>query len=159
MVGFRELLPGDTRRSFLVLGSAVLIVVIVGSLNVASLLRAWLPSRRREFLVRLAVGAPMFRVARQVVLETLVWAGLGAIAGLAVGGVFVQVFGSLAIATATPYDFAPRLDARAMTMTTIFLLVVVGSPPSAPRCSSCGALPIWCRGGLPPGATGTTAPR
>jgi hypothetical protein len=74
----------------MVLGGAVGVVVVVAWINVASLLIAWLPSRRQEFVTRLALGATTARVLRQLVLETLVWATAGMVAGLAIATSFVH---------------------------------------------------------------------
>src|SRR5206468_4124849 len=90
----RELMLGDSRRVLLILGAATLVLIVVASINVAGLLLAWLPSRRQEFLVRMAIGASVSRVVRQLFVETLTCA----IAGMAGGGLlavsFVRLFGA-----------------------------------------------------------------
>jgi predicted permease len=119
----RDLLLGDSARALMVLGGAVLVLVVVAWINVAGLLLAWLPTRRQEFLVRMALGATTTRVVRQLLLETLLWAIAGMTAGLAIATWFVQLFGAVGVSTALPYDFEPRVDGRVIFTTAAVLLV------------------------------------
>ncbi len=116
----------------MVLGGAVLVLVVVAWINVASLLLAWLPSRRQEFLVRMALGASTGRVVRQLLLETLLWATAGMAAGLAIATWFVHLFGAVGVSTALPYDFEPRVDGRVIFTTAALLLVSVGATAIGP---------------------------
>lgn len=121
----RDVLLGDSRSALTVLGGAVLVVVIVACINVAGLLLAWLPSRRQELLVRLALGATSGRVVRQLLLETLLWAALGMVGGFAIASWFIQLFGAVGVTTPWPFDFEPRLDARVIATMSMALLIVV----------------------------------
>jgi putative ABC transport system permease protein len=122
----RDQLLGDSARALMVLGGAVLVLVAVAWINVAGLLLAWLPSRRQEFVLRLALGATTTRLVRQLLLETSVWATAGLAAGLAIATWFVQLFGAVGVSTALRYDFEPRVDARTMFTTAALLLVSAG---------------------------------
>ena len=122
----RDLILGDSARALIVLGGAVLVLVVVAWINVGSLLLAWLPSRRQEFLVRLALGASTSRLVRQLLAETLIWASAGMTAGLAIATWFVQLFGAVGVSTALPYDFEPSVDGRVIVVTAALLLVSVG---------------------------------
>jgi len=121
----RELMLGDSRRVLLILGAATLVLIVVASINVAGLLLDWLPSRRQEFLVRMAIGASVSRVVRQLFVETLTCA----IAGMAGGGLlavsFVRLFGAVGLSPTLEYDFEPSLDTRVILTMCVLVLVNV----------------------------------
>lgn len=129
----RDLLLGDSAKALTVLGGAVLVVVIVAWINVASLLVAWLPTRRQEFVVRLALGATTAAVVRQLLMETLVWATAGTVGGLAVASWFVHLFGAVGVSGGPlPFDFEPRIDIRVLLATAAMLLASVIAAALAP---------------------------
>jgi putative ABC transport system permease protein len=128
----RDLLLGDSARALMVLGGAVLVLVVVAWINVAGLLLAWLPSRRQELLVRMALGATMARVLQQLLLEAVVWAAVGLGAGLAIARSFVGLFGAVGVSTVLPYDFDPRVDGRVILTTAALLLISVAATAIGP---------------------------
>ena len=122
----RDLIVGDSRRSLLILGAAVLVLIVVASINITGLLFAWLPARRQEFVVRMALGASASRVVGQLLAETLIWAVAGMLGGVALALAFVELFGAVGISTVLEYDFAPRIDVRALLVMTTLLVVNIG---------------------------------
>jgi len=72
------------RTMLTALMGAVAMVLLIGCVNIANLQLGRALARRREFVVRLALGAGMGRLARQLFAESLVLALLGGMGGLLV---------------------------------------------------------------------------
>ena len=78
-----EAIVGDIRPILWVLLSGAGLLLLIASVNVASLLLVRSESRRREIAVRGALGASRSRLIRQFVTEGLVLAAAGSVLGLA----------------------------------------------------------------------------
>jgi putative ABC transport system permease protein len=72
------------RQPLLVAMAVVALVLLIACANIANLFLARAAARRHELSVRIALGAPRWRLARQLIVEVLLLAGTGAIAGLAI---------------------------------------------------------------------------
>ena len=79
----REELAGKTQTSLIVLMGASASVLLISCVNLANLLLSRWTARRREVAVRAALGAGRCRLVSQFLIESLVLAAFGAIAGVA----------------------------------------------------------------------------
>jgi predicted permease len=71
---------------------AVAFILLIGCLNVANLLQSRTESRRREFALRLALGADRGRLIQQSMIESGLLAALGCVAGIAFAFAGLQIF-------------------------------------------------------------------
>jgi putative ABC transport system permease protein len=99
-----EVTSGVKPALLAVLG-AVLLVLLIASVNVTNLLLARSAQRRGEFAVRAALGAGRTRLIRQLITESLLLAVLGGALGMMVG-----TFGIDALVALSPSEL-PRVDA------------------------------------------------
>ncbi len=72
----------NTRRTLVALSGAVALVLLIACINIAGLQVALGLARRREFVTRLSVGARYAHLVRQILVESLLLAGLGCLGGL-----------------------------------------------------------------------------
>jgi len=82
MVPLHEDVVGAARPAVLMLLGAVAFVLLIACVNVANLLLARAEARRREFSIRLALGAGRGRLLRQFLAEGMILVVFGALAGI-----------------------------------------------------------------------------
>lgn len=83
LVPLRERASGGHAAGYIrILIAAVLFLVLIACLNVANLQLARILARGREMAVRAALGASRLRIARQVLVESLLLSAAGALLGV-----------------------------------------------------------------------------
>jgi putative ABC transport system permease protein len=78
----QESLVGNVRPMLLVLTGAVVLIIVLASVNIANLLLARASGRQREMAVRLAMGASRPRMIRQMLTESLILSLVSGIVGV-----------------------------------------------------------------------------
>lgn len=90
--------------------------------NMANLLLARAVGRRRELGVRVALGAGRWRLARQLLTESLLLAGLGAVAGLPLALALGRSLETLLPRSGLPFHLDLRLNANVMAFTLLLAI-------------------------------------
>jgi predicted permease len=121
----KESLVGDSRSELLILLGAVALVLVVACANIANLLLARSTGRQREMAVRSALGAGRWRLARQLLAESI----LLSLAGAAVG--FLAASWGVSLLRSMPSLPIPQVNPVQVDMTvllfTIAVSIVVGA--------------------------------
>ena len=125
-------LAGDQHDQVLVLMVAVGFILLIACANLASLALTRISRRSQEIATRLAVGASSWAVLRQLWIETLFLALLGAAAGIVLAFSIVDGLGELLPAEMKPV-LGFTVDLRAMLFTlglSILTSVLFGLLPA-----------------------------
>ena len=95
---------GLESRTLLWVSGVAVIVLIIACANITNLMVARVVNRRREIAVRLALGVSRWRLARQFLVEHLLIALLGCLAGLVVAEVVTVALGALVVREGASLD-------------------------------------------------------
>jgi len=122
----REALIGDLRPRLLLLFAAVCAVVVLGCVNIATLILDRSVGREREIAVRMALGASQWRISSQLIMESLVLASVGGGLGFMLAAQSIDLLRSIDVA------LIPRL-AEVRVDTSLLILTVAST-------AACGVL-------------------
>jgi len=103
------------------------IVLLIACLNLANMQVVQGASRRREIAIRMAIGGGRTRIIRQLLIESLLLAGLGGIGGLALAFWGTKVLNTALGALRLPFEMGTALeaglDARVLAATVGFCVI------------------------------------
>ena len=114
-------MANTTRPILLVLLAAVVLLLLAGCANVGNLMLALDSGRRRELAVRASLGAGRGRLARQLMVESVLLAGLGGALGVALAAALIQL-APLALPEGTPRLHALSIDGRVLAFAALVSL-------------------------------------
>jgi predicted permease len=130
-VPLKDYVTGKLRRSLIALWSAVGVILLIAGVNLSNLLLARAAARAKEFAVRGALGASRGRTVRQLLAESLVLSGAGAVVGLVLALLLIRWLahqGSVAL----PLLGTLRIDGAALGWTiliAVFTTILFGLVP------------------------------
>jgi predicted permease len=107
----------EIRTPLLILWAAVGLTLLAGCVNLASLLLARSAARQREIATRIALGSGRWTVVRQLLVESLLLACGGGLAGCTVGYLALQGLKTFALKPLGISEAAIGLDARVLAAT------------------------------------------
>lgn len=121
--GVQEQRVAPVRPTLLMLQGGVAFVLLIGCVNVANLLLARSNARQSELAIRSALGASRRIIARQLLLESLLLTGLGALLGVALAWGALRVT-NFYLAKMLPQSLPATIDGRVLGFAVGLSLVV-----------------------------------
>jgi len=125
LIPMKEYVTGKLRRSLEVLWIAVGMILLIVCVNLSNLMLARAAARGREFAMRQALGAGRGRLIRQLLTESLVLSGAGAVLGLGIAWAVIMFLahqGSIAV----PLLNRARLNGAAVAWTAGIAVLSAG---------------------------------
>ncbi|HYC52119.1 MAG TPA: ABC transporter permease [Gemmatimonadaceae bacterium] len=119
----RDYYLGDTKRLLLALFGAVGFLLLIACANVMSLQLVRAATRRREMALRMALGAGRHRLVRQLLVEALVLASVGAACGVLLALWGVDILSALAPAGLLPPFAQPSIDGWVLGAIAVIALI------------------------------------
>ena len=148
-------LRGPAKAFAAVLMGVVAAVLLICCANITNLLLVRATARQREMGIRLALGAGRARVLRQLVTESLVLAGLGALAGIALAFAGTRLLAGAQLPSPIPIQLDVAPDPTVLGFALVVTLVAAVLFGIAPAMSGAhGSLTSAIREAAPAGVVG-----
>lgn len=131
--GVEGQVEGTAGRPLQILMAMVGVVLLIACANVANLLMARASARQKEIAIRMSLGARRGQIVRQLLVESLVLAGVGAAGGLLVASWTGEALRGLLPEQMVRGGVAPGLDGRVLGFTflvTVATAVLFGLMPA-----------------------------
>jgi len=113
---------GQARRLLGMLLGVVGFVLLIACFNVANLELAKATGRRREIALRHSLGASRWHIVRQLLVESMLLALLGGVAGIGAGILTLRGLGTLQARAEVPIPLPATLDHRVLGVTLLLSL-------------------------------------
>jgi predicted permease len=97
VVPLQDDVVGDIKSTLFLLWGGVLFVLLIGAVNIANLALSRSSARVKELATRFAIGAGPWRVARQLMTESVLMTTISALFGLTLGYWALRVFATLGL--------------------------------------------------------------
>ena len=121
-IPLRDAMVGDTRAPLIILLASAALVLLIMCANLAGALLSRTISRRKEFAVRVALGAGRGRLVRQLLTESILVSAVGGAVGLVLAAIGLRLVRGLA-AFSLPMYADLRLDTGAVIVTSLLALL------------------------------------
>ena len=115
----KDELVGDVEKTLWVLMATIGMVLLIACANVANLLLVRADARQQELAIRAALGAGTGRLARELLLESVVLGLLGGVVGIGLA------FGALRLLVALAPGNLPRMDDIAIDLPVLAFTLVL----------------------------------
>ncbi|MGO8786946.1 MAG: ABC transporter permease [Terriglobia bacterium] len=122
VLGLKDYVSGKLRQSLIAVWCAVGLILLIVCVNLSNLLLARAAARSKEFAMRSALGAGRGRLVGQLLTESLILSGAGALVGLGIAFAVTRYLahqGSIAL----PLLASVRIDGAALGWTLVIAVV------------------------------------
>jgi predicted permease len=129
----QHMLVKDVEGALYLLWGGAVFVLLIGGLNIASLALARWSVRSKEVATRLALGAGRTQLSRQLIVENVLLAGAGGIAGVLLGTALLRALATIGLEQ-FPRAYEVRIDGTVILVSLGLALavgVLVGLVPLA----------------------------